>query len=436
MGYTFLKYSSLSSRMKIIYLIGIILVCMIIVIVWILPGKNADIPTYKVKRGNFAVSITESGEIRAKNSISIMAPQIGGNLKIVYLIPEGTYVTPGDTLCKFAPADAMNNYKDAEAKLELALMEKEKLIANQKASMIQTESQVKSAELSFEQSKLKLEQVKFEAQATQQQAKLEHENNRLSFERIKQEYASKKITNKSDLNRAELEIRQCQNYLSKAKGDLHQLVLTAPSKGIVVYGINFSNQQRKFSIGDTPWGGAEIMTLPDLSAMESKTNINEVDVSKIKVGQKVIVKLDAFQDSSFIGVVSSVASIGKNKESNYNIKVFEVLISLTRLSEILRPGMTTSNKMIINEIPSVLFVPQEAIFDKEGKYIVYLKNGSSFDEQEVILGEKSEDFVVVTKGLQEGYEVALVDPTLEFIANSTDTQNGMKKFPSSAKGHE
>ena len=147
--------------------------------------------------------------------------------------------------------------------------------------------------------------------------------------------------------------------------------------------------------------------------MESVTNINEVDVSKIKKDQNTVVKLDAFQDSTFHGTVSSIASMGRNKDQESNIKVFEVLVSIKEQSEILRPGMTTSNKIIISEIPDKLFIPQEAVFDKEGKKIAYVKNGSGFDEAEITLGEKGEDYIIVEKGLKQGDEVALLDPTLE-----------------------
>ncbi len=394
---------------------GILLLIIILAIVFStsLTKARTDIPTYKVQRNNFLVTITESGELRAKNSLSILAPRIRGNIKIVYLIPEGTYVKPGDIVCSFDPSEAIATFKGAEAALEIANSDKEKLVANQMAAMAQMESQLKSAELSFELSKLKLDQVKFEAQAIQQQSKLEHEKNRLSYEQTKQEFQSKKIIHKSEMDMMVVQIKQRQNDLDKAQKDLDQLTLKAPSEGLVVYGSNWSNQGRKFAIGDSPWGGAEIATLPDLSSMESKTNINEVDVSKISNGKKVIVKLDAFQDSSFVGAVSDVASIGRNKDQESNIKVFEVLVSIKAHSEILKPGMTTSNKIIINEIPNVLFIPQEAVFEKDGKKIVYVKNGSGYDPHEVELGEKGEDYIVVKKGVASGDEVALLDPTIE-----------------------
>jgi len=394
---------------------GILLLIIVLVIVFStsLTKARTDIPTYKVLRNNFLVTITESGELRAKNSLSILAPRIRGNIKIVYLIPEGTYVKPGDIVCSFDPSEAIATFKGAEAALEIANSDREKLVANQMAAMAQMESQLKSAELSFELSKLKLDQVKFEAQAIQQQSKLEHEKNRLSYEQTKQEFQSKKIIHKSEMDMMVVQIKQRQNDLDKAQKDLDQLTLKAPSEGLVVYGSNWSNQGRKFAIGDSPWGGAEIATLPDLSSMESKTNINEVDVSKISNGKKVIVKLDAFQDSSFVGAVSDVASIGRNKDQESNIKVFEVLVSIKAHSEILKPGMTTSNKIIINEIPNVLFIPQEAVFEKDGKKIVYVKNGSGYDLREVELGEKGEDYIVVKKGVVSGDEIALLDPTIE-----------------------
>ena len=401
---------------------GILLVIVILLLVLFSGGSGQNLPTYKVTKGDFLVSITENGEIRARNSKSISAPRIRGNLKIVYLIPEGTYVHPGDVICKFDPSEVMTSLRDAETKLELALSNKDKTLASQKATLAQMESDYKSAELSFELSKLKLEQVKFEAEAVQQQAKLEHEKNILSFEKAKQERESKKIILKSEMNVQDVEIRQRQSDVEKAKKDMENLTVKTPSEGLAVYGQNWANQGRKFAIGDAPWGGMEIVSLPDLSSMESLINVNEVDVSKVKPGQKVLVRLDAFQDSTFSGTITHVASIGKNKETNSNIKVFEVLIEINERSDILRPGMTTSNKLIINEIPDCVYVPYEAVFDKDDNKIVYVKNGSDFDERAVELGEKGEDYIVVRKGLLAGEEVSLVDPALEPASSDSEKQ--------------
>jgi HlyD family secretion protein len=289
------------------------------------------------------------------------------------------------------------------------------------------ESDLKSAELSFELSRLNLEQMKFEAEIKQQESRLNHQKNELSFRKARQDFESQKVINHSELHKVDIEVQQRKAELERAKRDLENLTLTSPAEGLVVYEVNWSSG-RKVAIGDNPWPGMTLISLPDLTAMESVTYINEVDVSRIKKGLKVDVKLDAFQDSSFSGMVSSVASIGRTKDNNSNIKVFETGVDIAAQSEILKPGMTTGNKIIINEIADVIYIPLEAVFEKEGKKIVYIKNSSSFDEREVSVGDKSENYIVITAGLEPGNEIALRDPN-EKIEEGTNSVNA--NFPGS-----
>jgi RND family efflux transporter MFP subunit len=383
-----------------------------------------------VKKDNFLVSITVSGEIRAKNSISIVTPRVKGSIKLVYLVPEGTYVNAGDTVVKFDPTEAIGNLKDAEAKLEIALSDKAKLIADQRSQLTTSESQLKEAELSFELSKLNLEQMKFEAQIKQREAKLNHEKNELSLKSAKQVLESKKIIQQSELNKVDIDIQQKRSDLERAKRDLETLTLNSPREGLVVYEINWSTG-RKVILGDNAWPGMPILSLPDLSAMQSLTNVNEVDVSRVHKGQKVLVKLDAFQDSTFTGEISSVASLGRTKDRNSAIKVFEIEVDILSQSSILKPGMTTSNKIIVNQIPNVIYIPQESVFEREGKKIVYVKKRSGFDEKSVETGEKNENYIIITKGLNVNDEVALIDPTVKL--EDTDNKQDEKKLPSMVK---
>ncbi len=380
-----------------------------------------NIPTYTVSKDKFLVTINESGEIRAKNSVSISTPRVRGSLKVVYLVPEGNIVDAGDTIVQFDPTEAINGLREAEARMEIAISEKEKLLANQKTATTRAESELKSAELSYELSKLNLEQMRFEAEVKQQEAKLQHQRNELTYLKAKQELESQKIIQRSELNKVEIDIKQRQADLERARRDLEQLTLTAPTDGLAVYETNWSTG-RKIAIGDTPWPGMTLISLPDLSAMQSISFINEVDVSRVRRGLPVEVRLDAFPDSIFKATIASVASLGKSKDGNSSIKVFEIAIDILAVSEILKPGMTTGNKIIISEIPNVLFVPQEAVFDKHDKKIVYLQNGSGFDEMEVTIGDRGEDYIVIQSGIEVGDKIALRDPTIKVDANSDSDQ--------------
>lgn len=396
-------------RSKMIISVYYLLVISLVVLIAFSRKEDAEIPTYKIKKAKFLVAITESGEIKAKRSNMIMAPRIRNELKITYLIPEGTMVEPGDTCIKFDPSEAINKLREAEAQYELALSERDKLVANQQSADAQSESSLQSARLSFELSKLNLQQMKFEAPAEQQKAKLQHQKDSLSYVQAQQDYKSKKIIRKSETARMDIEIAQKKNNLEKAKKEIDDLTLSAPTKGLIVYEQNYRTDQ-KFAVGDTPWPGQSVITLPDLTEMESKTSVNEVDVSKINIGQKVLVKLDAFQDTTFSGVISSVAKLGKKKNRESNIKTFELIVDIKGYSDKLKPGMTTSNKMIIQEIKDTLFIPQESVFEKDGKNFVFVKNGSGFDRREVVVGSKSEDYIIIVKGLSENEIVALIDP--------------------------
>ena len=406
----------------------LVIVLLVILFFYFSAGSavNNDLPTYTIKKDVFLLSILESGEIKAKNSISITAPRVRGSLKIVQLVPEGNYVKPGEVVARFDPTEAMAKLRDAEAQLEIARSNKDKLSANHQSQMAQMDSDLKSAELSFELSKLNMEQMKFEAEAKRRESELQHKKNELTFEKSKQSLESTKIIQKSEMENMNVEIRQKVGDLEKAQRDLDALTLTSTEEGLVVYGINWSNQGQKFQIGDQPWSGQVIVSLPDLSIMESHTFVNEVDVSKVKDGQKVKVKLDAFQDSIFTGKVVSVARLGKNKDNQSTIKVFDVFVEIEGVSEILKPGMTTSNNIIIEEIEDKIFIPYEALFERGGEFFVYKKDGGSFDEEIVTTGIKSDDFVIIESGLEDGDVVSLRDPNKEILDNQTTGSNSVQ----------
>ena len=391
-------------------------------------SSNSNIPTYTIKKDVFLVSISENGEIKAKKSIAISAPRIRSSLKIIQLVPEGNYIEAGEMVAKFEPTEVLTKLRDAEAKLEISRSNKQKLLANHASQMAEMESDLKSSELSFELSELNMEQMKFEAEAKRREAELQHNKNELNFQKTKQTFKSKKIIQKSELENMNVEIRQKINELEKAQRDLDALTLISTAEGLVVYGINWSNQGQKFQVGDQPWRGQVIVTLPDLSKMESHTYVNEVDISKVKTGQKVEVKLDAFQDSLFWGEVAKVARLGKKKDDQSTIKVFDVFIDIKGVSEILKPGMTTSNKIIMDEISDRIFIPHEALFDVDEELIVYRKDGSGFDEVVVKAGKKSDDFVIIESGLEDGDVVALRNP-YEKISDEEIEENNSVKMP-------
>ena len=411
----------------------IILLIIIILIIASLQKSYINIPVFKVVKDNFVISITESGELRAQNSILVKAPRVKSPLKIVYLIPEGSYAKKGDVLVRFDQSDALQRVNDEQQKYDVVLSDRDKLLADHKSQNAAFDTQLQTAEISMQLSKINLEKQKFESQSVQQEAQLAYKKDTLSYKQTISDIESKKIVQKSELRKQALDISQREQELKRAKDDLAALTLTATSEGLVVYSSNWENSGRKYQIGNTPYSGANIIELPDLSLMESVTYVNEVDVSKVKKGLKVAVKMDAFQDSTYWGEISDIASIGRVKDNNSKLKVYEVLIKMVQHSEKLKPGMTTANKMIVNEIPNVLYVPIESVFEKNGKKVVFVKNGSSFELREVETGDKGEDYIIIKKGINEGEEIALEDPFEKSDSKNNNDNKSNVSLPGAEK---
>jgi hypothetical protein len=186
---------------------------------------------------------------------------------------------------------------------------------------------------------------------------------------------------------------------------INRFIITAPASGMIVYKREWNGEKRTVGTEINTWDLA-VATLPDLSSMISKTYVNEIDISRIKVGQQVRIGVDAFPDKKFTGVVSEVANIGEQLP-NTDSKVFEVVIKVNESDPIIKPSMTTSNSVIIKTFENVLYIPLEAVHTEDSLTFVYRKNGV---KQVVVLDEANENEIIVEAGLKEGDKVLLSVP--------------------------
>lgn len=166
----------------------------------------------------------------------------------------------------------------------------------------------------------------------------------------------------------------------------------------------------KVQAGDSPWPGQGLVNLPDLSSMIVKATASEVDASVVDSGQEVIVKLDALPDTAFKGTVYKKGTLARKKDHNSKVNVFDVEVAIHDHDARLKPGMSASGRIIIDRVDSVISVPLEAVFEKDGRPVVYLDNK---DEKPVQVGRRNDMLIEVVDGLEEGQRVCLVDPTLD-----------------------
>ena len=304
--------------------------------------------------------------------------------------------------------------KVEEAKDELAnaLAQLESEKATIASNMAQLESQLESENYSYEQAELSLKMMQFEAEARKQEYELNMKKAEVALSQAGEKIKSQKIIDRATLMKAELNVRQAEMELKEAEEALDKLTLRAPIDGLVVYKEIWSGSGlKKVQVGDTPWPGMPVIGIPDLSVMQAKMTVNEVDISKLEKGLNALITVDALEGKAYYGKVTRVAALARREEST-NVKVFDVEVTLDSTDGELRPGMTCACQVITGRIQDAMSIPLQAVFQKDDTTVVYVMGSRSPKMRSVAIGDKSSDRIVIMAGLEEGELVCLRDPTI------------------------
>jgi multidrug efflux pump subunit AcrA (membrane-fusion protein) len=393
-------------------------------------GKEvSDVQVTAVKRGTFLEELTEQGTVKAVNSISISAPAISsryGAMKLARIVEDGEEVEKGDTIMIFDPSEIKRAIIQAEQQLEIAKAEYVKLKSTQQSEIEDLEADFELAHISQEISKINFETAGYEPEATKKEIKLKLESATIALNRTQEQIENKKVIHREDLLQKSLTIKQLTSTLADANSSMNNLFVVSPAKGIAIKEMNWNTDQ-KWAVGDQPYSGSRLIELPDLSEMMAEVKINEVDVSKVLPAQKVEIRPDAYSDSVFTGKIESIANLAQNKDYKSKIKIFPVQIRIDGQSKTLLPGLTVSCKIIVSEIPDVLYIPLESLFNEQGMDYVYIKSGSGFKRRDIKTGAINTDYAIVTEGLDENDLIALSNPFLKKEEVMEKKTNGNNK---------
>jgi HlyD family secretion protein len=369
--------------------------------------------TTQVNKGNFISEVITSGEAQSTSLKKINGPD---NLrkfrlreiKIQDLIPEGTIVKKGDYIGRLDPSDVNEQIIDARLNLEGAEAKFTQQQLDTTLSLKQERNSLKDISFNREETRLELKQSIYEPPATIKKL----ENN---LEKLERDFLEKQENYKIKKRQANAIMVEVSNKVFKIRNELNNLLnllksftIYSSGNGMITYFKNWDGSKKKVGSSISPWDPT-IASLPDLTKMESKTYANEVDIRKIKKNLTVKVGFDAFPDIEMVGVVTDVANVGENKRGS-DVKVFQVSIKLEGSDKNIRPGMTTSNKILTFEQKDVLSIPLEAIFSKDSITYVYKKSGFSVTKKQVKIGDSNNDSVIITDGLNEEDIVYLNKP--------------------------
>ncbi len=367
-----------------------------------------------VKRGPFKVEIETTGELEAKNSVKILGPSSLRNfgiwqVTIQNIVDEGTVVKKGDWIATLDRSEFQNRYTARQIEVEKANSKFVQTQLDTTLQLRQSRDELINLKYGVDEKKIILEQSKFEPPATIKQAEINLDKAVRSYEQAVENYKIKKNQNIEKMREVGAELRKVNDEFTSMTTVLQSFSVVAPEDGMVIYEKGWDGKPIKAGSQVSVWEPT-VATLPDLTKMLSKTYVNEVDVRKVKSGQKVEIGLDAYPDKKLSGLVMRVANVGEQRP-NSDAKVFEVSVELNGTDPSLRPSMTTSNKILASVKDSTLFIPLETLHSHfDTITFVYRKDGIKTVKQEVIIGETNANDAVVVKGLSEGDKLFLSVP--------------------------
>lgn len=415
-------------RKKVIIAVSVLAIIIIALAIGTSTKPGVTPQKVKVKKGLFEIVVTVTGELQAKNKQDITGPSElrqgrsfrVSDIKIQDLIPEGTVVDSGQYVATLDRSSLSNRLKELEDEVETS---QQRFLKTQLDTTLQLRSlrdELINLEFELEERQIVVDQSKFEPPATQRQAQINLERADRNFKQAKHNYKLKGEQAEASMREVSIGLARQQRERQDMLDVLEKFIIKAPKPGMVIYYREWSGQKRSVGSSISPWD-LTVATLPDLSVMVSKTYVNEIDVSKLKVNQPVRIGVDAFPEREYSGIVTDVANIGEQLPST-DAKVFEVVILLKEYDPILRPSMTSSNQILTQTFDDALFIPLEAIHTADSLSFVYTaKNKKQF----VMLGEQNENFIIIEKGLTEGDDVyiSLPENTEKF------TSSGLELIP-------
>jgi RND family efflux transporter MFP subunit len=237
----------------------------------------------------------------------------------------------------------------------------------------------------------------------------------LEVDREKQRAAAREAQRRSAVERQRSEFTNVTTRLEEARTTLANMVIRAPSPGLVVYGDTRNpGDDRQIKVGETVYSGQPFLTLPDLSDMLAVVPIHEADIARIKPGQTAYVTVETAREQSLEGKVVRVSPVAAQASMRWGdgVKRFNVEVALEGdLSALkLKPGITAKVEILVGELKGALAVPVQAVFSQRGAVHVFRRSGEGSERVAVKIEPGNTQFVVIASGLAEGDRILLYDP--------------------------
>ena len=345
--------------------------------------KVSESQTATVVRRDFSSFVLATGAVKPQVGAKVrVGARISGKVEHLYT-NIGDYVKRGQVIAELEKTDLEAAVAKARAEAKVAA-----------ARVADAKSREKLAKLEYQRQQNLIKKDLTSQQSVDKSLK-EKESSHAGF----------------NLTRKQLDAARA--FLKETEVKLSYATITAPISGVIA---SVATQQ-----GETVAAGLNaptFVTIIDLERLQVDAYVDEVDIGKVKKGQKCIFTVDAFPDREFSG---KVAAIYPNAVIQENVVNYDVVVEITApYKGLLRPEMTTSVTITLEKRKHMLAVPVKAVKREHGRNIVYLLAETGSESRRVKIGWKDGQWIEITAGLKEGQTVLLEKPETNYRGNKND----------------
>lgn len=414
---------------------------------WRSPAADQSL-TATVTRGELTATLTSSGTLKPIQSITYRSPIPGRDMEVRELAPEGSKVDAGDLLVRLDTTDlevelARIRQELRQAQMDQQVAEGEWDEAGAEVKAV-TEGEgaltVEEARTTLLRAAKKVERLREEyaslrplldkgfitrdelARTSDQLEQAEDELGlarkrtdivvQLSHPREQKRAALQLIQKASQLGHARTRVQETELRLNTLSRLIDGCTIRARGPGMVVYEefLN-ANPRRKLRVGDRVFATQGIVTIPEVNRMLVEASVSEAEVHRVIPGQAAIVRVEAFPDLTLTGKVTRVGALASASAARpFDDKRFDLVITLDPTDAELRPEMSIRADVMVGSRQNVLLVPVTAIFNRDGRHVVYLDTLTGPEARPIEIGESNDRMAEVINGVREGDRLALTEP--------------------------
>lgn len=375
-------------------------------------GSDAGgLPTARAEIADFVRRVPADGHLEAVRATPLTVPrEVGGAVRIAWIVPDGSRVEAGDPVVRFDPTDMEKSLITAREQLATTDVKvgKEKLRTGSEVANLERDAEMAERELTTAERFAKRDEfiysrseiIESEIDGELATAKRDHA---LEAQEARGELGER------DLELLEIERRKARLEMDEAERGLAALEVTAPHDGIAVLTTDWLGNPPR--VGDTTWPGRPVAEIPELSEMQAEVWVLEADAGGLAAGQRATVWIEAHPETAHPAVVERVDSLAKPRLRGSPVQYFGAVLRLESTDpQTMKPGQRLRAVIEVEAREGALVVPRQALFERHGERVVFRRRDGRFEPVTVTVGPATPALAVIEAGLEAGDEVALADP--------------------------